>query len=148
MKIKHILLTTDLSDESRRTFANAIELAKDNDARITLLNVVEDLKVAPHGAPLAPPVGDPEAPAMVDAAKAALAEQREELGDEVQVECVAVLGTVIGETVAEYADDNGCDVILISTHGRTGFRRLVLGSVADEVLRHSHVPVLCFPRAE
>jgi nucleotide-binding universal stress UspA family protein len=148
MIIKHILLTTDLSDESQRTFANAVSLAKANDARITLLNVVEDLKVAAHGSPLAPPIGDPEGPALVTAAEAELRKQSAALGDEVDVTCVAVLGTSIGEAVADYANDNGCDIILISTHGRTGFRRLVLGSVADEVLRHSHVPVLCFPRAE
>ena len=148
MIIKHILLTTDLSDESQRTFANAVSLAKANDARITLLNVVEDLKVAPHGAPLAPPMGDPEGPALVTAAEAALRKQSEALGDEVDVTCKAILGTSVGEAVADYADENGCDIILISTHGRTGFRRLVLGSGADEVLRHAHVPVLCFPRAD
>jgi len=148
MKIKHILLTTDLSDESQRTYDNAVALAKSNDARITLLNVVEDLKVAPHGAPLAPPMSDPEGPATVAAAEEALRKQSEALGSEVSVTCKAILGTSIGEAVANFANDNACDIILISTHGRTGFRRLVLGSVADEVLRHAHVPVLCFPRAE
>ena len=148
MNIKHILLTTDLSDESQRTFANAVSMAKTNDARITLLNVVEDLKVAAHGSPLAPPIGDPEGPALVTAAEAALRKQSEALGDDVNVSCKAILGTSIGESVADFANENDCDIILISTHGRTGFRRLVLGSIADEVLRHSHVPVLCFPRAE
>ncbi|MCP4093352.1 MAG: universal stress protein [Planctomycetes bacterium] len=148
MIIKHILLTTDLSDESQRTFENAVALAKTNDARITLLNVVEDLKVAPHGAPLAPPIGDPEGPALVAAAEASLRKQSEALGSEINVTCKAILGTSIGEAVADYANDNDCDIILISTHGRTGFRRLVLGSIADEVLRHAHVPVLCFPRAK
>ncbi len=148
MKINHILLTTDLSDESQRTFDDAIDLAKTNDAKITLLNVVEDLQVAPHGAPLAPPLSDPEGPALVAAAEKAIGSQCAALGSDVDVTCKAILGASIGEAIADYANENGCDLIMISTHGRTGFRRLVLGSIADEVLRHSHVPVLCFPRAE
>ena len=148
MKINHILLTTDLSDESQRTFADAIEIAKTNGAKITLLNVVEDLQIAPHGAPLAPPLSDPEGPALVAAAEEEIGTQCGILGQEVEVTCKAILGSSIGEAIADYANENGCDIILISTHGRTGFRRLVLGSIADEVLRHSHVPVLCFPRAE
>jgi nucleotide-binding universal stress UspA family protein len=36
----------------------------------------------------------------------------------------------------------------LSTHGRTGFRRLVLGSMAESILRHSHVPVLAIPPSE
>jgi nucleotide-binding universal stress UspA family protein len=148
MNIKHILLTTDLSDESQRTFADAIDMAKTNDAKITLLNVVENLQVAPHGAPLAPPLNDPEGPALVAAAEAAIGKQCGVLGSEVDVTCKAILGASIGEAIADYANENNCDIILISTHGRTGFRRLVLGSIADEVLRHAHVPVLCFPRAE
>jgi nucleotide-binding universal stress UspA family protein len=148
MKINHILLTTDLSDESQRTFADAIDMAKTNGAKITLLNVVEDLQIAPHGAPLAPPLSDPEAPALVAAAKEAIGAQCGILGTEVDVTCKAILGASIGEAIADYANENGCDIILISTHGRTGFRRLVLGSIAGEVLRYSHVPVLCFPRAE
>ena len=148
MKIKHILLTTDLSEESQRTFADAVELAKTNGAKITLLNVVEDLQIAPHGAPLAPPLSDPEGPALVAAAEMALAKQGELLSDDVEVTCRAILGSSIGEAVADYADEHACDIIVIATHGRTGFRRFVLGSIADEVLRNAHVPVLCFPHAE
>ena len=148
MKINHILLTTDLSDESQRTFADAMEMAKTNGAKITLLNVVEDLQMTPHGAPLAPPLSDPEGPALMAAAQAAMSAQCGVPGNDVEVTCKAILGASIGEAIADYANENGCDIILISTHGRTGFRRLMLGSIADEVLRHAEVPVLCFPRAK
>lgn len=148
MKIEHILLTTDLSEESRRCYSHAVGMAKANGARITLLNVVEDLKVAPHGAPLAPPLSDPEAAAHAAEAEQMLAVERDALGADAEVECKAVLGDSIGESIADFAKANGCDIILIATHGRSGFRRLVLGSVAEQVLHHAHVPVLCFPSPE
>ncbi|MBC8404794.1 MAG: universal stress protein [Planctomycetes bacterium] len=59
-----------------------------------------------------------------------------------------ISGSNIGETVAEYANENDVDLITMSTHGRTGFRRLVLGSVAESILHYAHVPVLCFPQPE
>ena len=52
------------------------------------------------------------------------------------------------KAIAEFAKENEVDLIALSTHGRSGFRRLAFGSVAEEVLRRSPVPVLSFPRAE
>lgn len=48
----------------------------------------------------------------------------------------------VGAAIVEVARRLGCDVIVMSTHGLTGVRRAVLGSVADYVVRHSGVPVL------
>jgi nucleotide-binding universal stress UspA family protein len=48
----------------------------------------------------------------------------------------------VAETLAEYADKNGVDLIIIATHGRSGVSRWVWGSVADRILRSSCVPVL------
>jgi nucleotide-binding universal stress UspA family protein len=148
MKVTHILVPTDLSEESHRTFNLAQETARDKGARITLLNVVENLQVAPHGAPLAPPLDDPETPALVELAKSELEKRRPLLGDDVNVQCATTLATNFGEAIADYANEHGCDLIIMSTHGRTGFRRLVLGSVAESVLRHADMPVLCVPRAK
>ncbi len=146
MKIDHILLPTDLSEESQRSFVYAADLAREKGAKITLLNVVENLAVAPHGAPLAPPLNDPEAPALAEAARGALAKRRLELPADLEVTCDAVLGTDLGTTVAEYASEHGCNLIVMSTHGRTGLRRFVMGSTAEIVLRHAEVPVLTIPR--
>lgn len=148
MKVTHILVPTDLSEESHRTFTLAQETARDKGAKITLLNVVENLRVAPHGAPLAPPLDDPETPALVELAKAELEKRRPLFGNDVEVHCDTTLGTSFGETIADYAKDHGCDLIIMSTHGHTGFRRFVLGSVAEAVLRHAEMPVLCVPRAK
>lgn len=45
-------------------------------------------------------------------------------------------------SIVHYASQNGTDLIVMPTHGRTGFSRLILGSVAEEVLRHAPCPVL------
>ena len=46
------------------------------------------------------------------------------------------------DTITEYAQKNGMDLIVMATHGHTGFKKLMLGSVAFGVLQESHVPVL------
>jgi nucleotide-binding universal stress UspA family protein len=56
-------------------------------------------------------------------------------------ECVSMLGAA-GETIVKYALENKIDLIAIATHGRSGPSRVVMGSVADFILRHSHIPVL------
>lgn len=146
MKFSHILLTTDLSDESLRAFAPSADLARTNGAKLTLLHIVQDVPMAPHGAPLAPPISAPDVGNLIDAARMRLKEQASLVGSDIEVECAVSASADIAERVASYALENGCDLITLSTHGRTGFRRFVLGSVAEGILRHAHVPVMCFPR--
>ena len=59
-----------------------------------------------------------------------------------EVEGVVVRGEDVPCAIVDWAAEHGADMIALSTHGRTGFRRLILGSVAEAVLRHSSVPVL------
>jgi nucleotide-binding universal stress UspA family protein len=48
----------------------------------------------------------------------------------------------IAETILAVADEVGADVIAMSTHGRSGMRRWLMGSIADRVVNHSHIPVM------
>jgi nucleotide-binding universal stress UspA family protein len=48
----------------------------------------------------------------------------------------------VADSLADYSEINEFDLILIATHGRTGVSRWVRGSIADKVLRSSHIPVL------
>jgi nucleotide-binding universal stress UspA family protein len=57
-----------------------------------------------------------------------------------------VLSGNSGETIVNYAQENGCTLIAISTHGHGGFRRFALGSTADFVVHHSAIPVLTVRR--
>lgn len=148
MKFAHILLPTDLSEEARRAYPSAEKMARESGGRITLLSVVEDLKVAPRGAPFAPPIGDPDAPQEAQQLLEDLEAERGKLDASLDVQCATVIGEDLGEAIGFYAGEHDCDVIVLSTHGRTGFRRLILGSVAESVLRHAPVPVLCVPKAD
>lgn len=146
MTFKHILLTTDLSAEAVRPFATISELAKVSGSKVTILHVVPDLQVIPHGAPTAPRQSSPEVPHEVEKATAELEAQRTTLGDGVEVETAVISHEDVAEGIAHYAAEHDVDLIALSTHGRTGFRHLLIGSVAEAVLRHSPVPVLSFPR--
>jgi len=146
MDAKKILLTTDLSDQSLRTFKPMSTFAQSQGARVTLLYVVEDVPVVAHGAPLAPPMHAPSIPSLIADAEKAIAQQAEELADQIAVETAVVCAPKVAEAVTDFASINGFDLIALSSHGRSGFRRLILGSVAEAVLRHAEVPVLIFPR--
>ena len=61
-----------------------------------------------------------------------------------------VVSTVVlsgnpAEEILKYVRENGVDLIIMSTHGRSGVSRLFFGSVADKIVRHSEVPVLIKP---
>lgn len=60
----------------------------------------------------------------------------------IKVKTEILLGSRPAETISEYARDNGIDLIIICTHGYTGLKKLMFGSVALEVLHNSHAPVL------
>jgi len=57
------------------------------------------------------------------------------------VRAEALVGRVT-EILADYAEKNGIEIILIATHGRSGVTRWVRGSIADKILRSANVPVL------
>lgn len=146
MKVDHILLTTDLSAESLLPCRAVAEFAQEVGARITLLHVVEELIVAPHGAPLAPPLTAMDTAADVEHAAKQLEEQRAALDETVDVKTDVISGRTVSKEIVKYAEEHDVDLIALSTHGRTGFRHLAMGSVAEAVLRHTRVPVLCFPQ--
>lgn len=50
------------------------------------------------------------------------------------------------DDILSYAEENGIDVIVMGTHGRTGVKRALLGSVTEDVVRHSEIPVLTVHR--
>lgn len=145
MKIAHVLLTTDLSEDALRAFEPALELARRWKARVTVLNVVPDLRAIPHGAPLAPLVSMPDLEREMADVRAKLAEQCKTIRG-LEVEPAVVSAESPAKGVVDYAQRHGVDLIALSTHGRTGFRRLALGSVAEAVLRTSPIPVLSFHR--
>jgi nucleotide-binding universal stress UspA family protein len=138
--IRAILLTTDLSDTSRKAIAPAVALARKFGAKIIMVYVVE----------LMPPyvveataidVGDLERrqQAMADDELARFAAKT--VDSDVEVETVVALGVPYMEIV-KLAEQRRIDLIAIATHGRGFLSHLVLGSTTERVLRHAPCPVL------
>lgn len=150
MRIQHVLLATDLSEASLAACRPVAEWAREAGFELTLLHVVEELLALPHGAPLAPPVGAPDTERRLREAERALEDQyqglRRDLGPGFSAELEVRVAPRVADAVCERALELGADLIALSTHGRTGFRHLALGSIAEAILRRSRVPVLCFPR--
>jgi len=148
MRIQKILLPTDLSPEGERALTAVAELARRYQARVQLLHVVEDLAVVPVGEAMARPVPIPGAVQELERTRALLEERRRAFPAGVEAGAEAISAPNVAHAIADYAAQNGCDLIALSTHGRSGFRRLIMGSVAEAVLRRARVPVLLFPRQE
>ena len=146
MNIRHILLTTDLSPESVHPCQPVGDLARKFGAHITLLYVIEELRIVAHESGLAPPITPMYSEDQEKHAQLALEEQRAFLGSDVEVATRVIRSNDVASAVAEFASENDVDLICLSTHGRTGFRHLVLGSVAESIIRHSKVPTLSFPQ--
>ncbi len=127
MNLNELLFPTDFSPSSEAAGLVAREMARQWGARLHIVHV-------------APPVTDP--------ADAAQRLQRLEatLGEGVRVETALLSGRVARRIIA-YARDKGVGLIVLGTHGRTGVSRLVLGSVAESVVRLAPCLVLTVPAA-
>lgn len=145
MKISHILVATDLSREAMSCIPSVADLARSVGARITLLHVVESPEAIPHGSPLAPPLRPTGDPKTMEAARAQLEDRRAAFGSGIAIDLELLAGGDPAEQITSYASSHDVDLIAMTTHGRTGLRRIALGSVAEAVIRHSRIPVLVLP---
>ena len=145
ISIQRILCPIDFSEFSRHAIDHAVAIAKWYDAGVTVLHVIPPV-VPPsptETAPLFPPIIlSPED--LKQFAAAAERFVRTEVGD-VPITATARQGSVVGEIV-QLAETWPADLIVLGTHGRSGFDRLMLGSIAERVLRKATSPVLTVPR--
>jgi universal stress protein A len=141
-KIKNILLPTDFSNISLTAAEYAVELAKEYDAKLHLLNVLE--KTPPILAIRSLDISREKIIASIDAdAKYQLDECLEKVKKFGSVEIIPVIKKGIDyEEIIKYSNEKKIDVIVIATHGRTGILHTLLGSVAEKVIRYSKIPVL------
>jgi nucleotide-binding universal stress UspA family protein len=145
MSFHDIAVGVDLSSESERAAAQAMALARRNGARVVLIHV---------GLVPEPPTGVPEssratAETFLRALQARTAEDRAQvealrqrlIGQGVELSHVVVEGFA-DAALPDTARELGCDLIVVGTHGRTGVRRFLLGSVAERTVRHASSSVL------
>ncbi len=143
--IQRILMPIDFSDTSAAAAEYGCELAARLGARVTLLNVFSSGIVATPDAVFAPT--PEEIHAIAHAAHEHLQSLAAKLEREgLEIECIAVEG-VPGDAIRSFAERERPDLIIMGTHGRRGVSHLLLGSVAEYVLRHAPCPVLTIGRA-
>jgi nucleotide-binding universal stress UspA family protein len=138
---KSILVAVDASEAAQSALGYACDLAKAGNAKLALVNVVDVSKLLA--------VAGYETPYPVDTIDVMRDESKQILGDAEKI-CSGAGLTVTSTTsegdavdeILKSADDAGADLIVLGTHGRQGLSRLFIGSVAEGVLRRSHVPVL------
>jgi nucleotide-binding universal stress UspA family protein len=139
---EHILIATDGSELAGRAVTAGLALAKALGARVTAVTATEPWSAMVTGEPaLAFPIEDYEKAAAEKAARILAAVSR--AAKDAGVECRTVhVNDFPAEAIVETAQVNGCDLIVMASHGRRGLSKLVLGSQATRVLALSTVPVL------
>ena len=140
MRIKRILVPTDLSEASMPALKLATEFGKAFQAELVLLFVVEPLYMS--GDILSAGAVASVVEAQNKTARAHLAREVARLGKRgVRARSIIVEGTTAA-TIVERARKGSADLIIIGTHGRTGFSHVFMGSVAERVVRTAGCPVL------
>jgi nucleotide-binding universal stress UspA family protein len=147
LEFKRIVVPIDDSAQSREIFAHAAALALPGETTFVLLRVVPPMRYVidgsmPYGY-VAGPVDESATDSIVGDAEQALVGPAADLGvqSKCDVEPRVIVSDATGKTIVEYARTIGADLIAMMTHGRAT-SRLLLGSVTDDVLHHSDIPLL------
>jgi nucleotide-binding universal stress UspA family protein len=134
LRLQAIVHPTDFSNCSDYAFQLACSLAQDHGARLIVLHVTQPVIVG--GEMSAYYV---QTPAERQRLEAELLHRR--APPDIQLEHRLEEGNP-AELIVTVAEETGCDLIVMGTHGRTGFSRLLMGSVAEMVMRRAPCPVL------
>lgn len=141
---KRILVPTDGSERSVKAVEGAARFAKPLGATLVIMTVVEPYSytnLAEYR---------PESIEQYDERVTAEAEERleaaKEIADGIGVENRVVMTKSFSpaEAIVEQAEKNGCDLIVMASHGRKGIAAVLLGSETQKVLTHSHFPVMVY----
>lgn len=133
MDIKTILCPIDFSEFNQQANEIASVFAQRENAEIVYLTVPEQNSYN----------GDYEY-AMQRTAERELKKLKEFMPTRADINCKheVVVSSRTAQAIVEFASDHGVDLIVMSTHGRTGLRRMLMGSVAEYVVRKATCPVL------
>lgn len=143
LTLKRILHPTDFSEYAREAEHYACALARQYGAELHLLNVVEDLlaDMPPLGGPGLAMIATNPSQMTQNARQALEAFPNKEWGHDLKVHRAVRPGNAFVEIV-RYTREHDVDLIVIGTHGRTGLRHVLMGSVAEHVVRTASCPVL------
>ena len=142
IRIKNVLVATDFSEPSTVALEYGREIARTYDATLHVIHVTEDLRwrFAADGTPTFPTGAQEDFEAAARARLDAILNDE----DRTQLRARAVVNTAVNtpEAIVAYSKAEAIDVIVMGTHGRSGFTHVLLGSVAERVVRLAPCPVL------
>lgn len=134
-----ILVPTDGSEGVEEAVEHARDIATKYDARVHVLYVVNTSTYSSLPA-------DSNWETIVNALEEEGERSTSDLAQRLEDDGIEVVREVVDgvphREILDYADDNGVDLIVMGTHGKTGLDRLLLGSVTEKVVRKAEVPVL------
>ncbi|EKP67512.1 universal stress protein [Acinetobacter baumannii] len=142
MLYQHILVPIDGSETSMVAMKEAIKIGKALNSKITVVQVMALDRII---ADLYVKTGQTNE--LIERTRTYLLDILEQakqqfLQEGLSVETKLLEGFVVHEEIIQAAQELNADLIVMGSHGRTGVRKLVLGSVAQKVLGESHIPVL------
>lgn len=151
--MKRILVPTDFSENSKAAFSHALEQYKygGENSKLLLLCVIEDL--APTSVQFEFALAVIDAQGILDEAFKKASARLKELAPEAfpglhpETHVIKAKASVDSEII-EFAKKEDVDLIVMGTHGRSGVSRLLIGSVAENVVRHAPCPVLLIPNTK
>jgi nucleotide-binding universal stress UspA family protein len=143
---KHILIATDGSELANRGLEQGLALSRQLQAQVSVLTVSEPLNQDMANAIRAGGIDDPftRYDQQIDGMMKERFAQVQQRGREhnIEVNLAHEIDSSPAEAIVRYAKLNGCDLIVMTSHGRRGAQRALLGSQTAEVLSHTTIPVL------
>lgn len=141
---KHILLPTDGGELSMKAVRHGMLLAKQLGAKATALIVRRPLREFVAEGITIPVSDEQQKDYVVQMDKLLEAARAEAKKDGIDVEAIQVVNDEPWRGIVDAAKAKGCDLIVMSSHGRRGVSAFLLGSETQKVLTHSTVPVLVY----
>lgn len=140
---KHILIATDGSELAAKALTHGLALAKAVNAKVTVATVTEPWTAVMTGEMgIAYPVEDYDKAVTANAAEILQKVLETARGAGVDVATLHVKDRFPADGIIDTANERGCDLIVMASHGRRGLTRLILGSQTQSVVTHSTIPVL------
>jgi nucleotide-binding universal stress UspA family protein len=144
----HILLPTDGSPLSEAALHKGIQFAKSIKAKVTGFHAIQPFHIFTLQTEMLEDTREQFEKAARAHAEHCLAVMKQAAAEAgVPCDTMSVTTEHPYEAIIQAAQDKGCDLILMASHGRRGMRGVLLGSETAKVLTHTHIPVLVFREA-
>lgn len=140
--IKNVLVATDFSEASVAAVDYAREIVRRYQAVLHVVHVVDDIRWRYALDGTAVDMGAVQESLDENAAQQMAALVTDTDRSELKAKTALMTSTSVADAIVDYADRQHIDLIVIGTHGRSGLRRFVMGSVAERVVRLAPCPVL------